>query len=363
MEAEVCGKLRPGVYVSSLAFFRSDESVNEDAVVRHMGSLAESGVAGVVVQDVFGEAMHLDRSERNSVTAAARQGMSAYPHVSLLVGCSAASTRATVQLCQDAAEHGADFAVVQAPRLYRLSSKAVLDHYRAVADASPVPLLIKDCGGPEGSLEGGFEGSLAGGLEGSIPKGSLEDSLEGGFEGSLEGSPGQKTAGPRSGETALTCEEILALARHGNVAGVQLSATMPGRIAELVSKCPPWFVVLGNETRRTLHTLVAGGHGIVSGFANLFPYLCVRLAQLCNAGELAQALSLLDTLAAADDVLHTHGFTAFKSALQTYHHYGGCPRLPCQQPTHQDACDIAEKLRPCVQLDIDIQHALNKHHT
>lgn len=63
-------------------------------------------------------AVHLTHSERNKVVVAAREALDADPSlkdVPLVVGTGACSTYETIQLTQEAAERGADFAMVIAP--------------------------------------------------------------------------------------------------------------------------------------------------------------------------------------------------------------------------------------------------------
>ena len=54
------------------------------------------------------------------------------------------STRATIALTREAGRIGADFALVLTPHYYRaqMSGEALVSHFRAVADSSPIPILI-----------------------------------------------------------------------------------------------------------------------------------------------------------------------------------------------------------------------------
>lgn len=106
-----------GVYSPVVAFFHEDETLDVDALKAHVTRLAKSGVAGLVMQGSNGEAPHLLHSERQEVisTAAAVLKEHGKPGAVIIAGCGAQSTRETIQLCKEAKEAGADFALVLSP--------------------------------------------------------------------------------------------------------------------------------------------------------------------------------------------------------------------------------------------------------
>src|SRR5688572_13850381 len=99
-------------------------------------------IAGVVLFGSTGEGPLLDEDERRSLVAAARDLVPAKQL--LLAGTGAESTRATIRITQAVAREGADAVLVQPPGYYRplLTPEALRDHYLAVADESPVPVLL-----------------------------------------------------------------------------------------------------------------------------------------------------------------------------------------------------------------------------
>ena len=100
------------------------------------------GAAGVLLCGSTGEAALLDETERDQLVEWAR------PLVSddrwLLAGVGGESTRQTIARAKRAAERGADAVLVVAPHYYSnaMTVDALGAHYRAVADASPVPVLL-----------------------------------------------------------------------------------------------------------------------------------------------------------------------------------------------------------------------------
>lgn len=100
------------------------------------------GASGVLLCGSTGEAALLDESERDRLVEWARPLVSS-DHW-LLAGVGGESTRQTVARAKRAAERGADAVLVVAPHYYgnAMTPDALGAHYRAVADASPVPLLL-----------------------------------------------------------------------------------------------------------------------------------------------------------------------------------------------------------------------------
>src|SRR5437764_12845565 len=138
--------LPSGIYPPLPTFFTTQDELDLATLRRHMLRIADSGIAGYVLMGTNGEAVHLTGDERAQVIVAAREvlGSSGYSNMPLIAGCGDSSTRVTIAYCQRAAHSGADFALVLPPFYYkgRMDSRSLLAHYRAVADNSPLPVLI-----------------------------------------------------------------------------------------------------------------------------------------------------------------------------------------------------------------------------
>ncbi|MDH4351717.1 MAG: dihydrodipicolinate synthase family protein, partial [Gemmatimonadota bacterium] len=100
------------------------------------------GVQGVVATGSTGEASLLDEAEFRQLVEWLRDVVP--PERTLVVGAGRESTRATLEACRVAGEFGADAVLVRAPAYYggSLSPAALTDHFRRVADGSPVPVLV-----------------------------------------------------------------------------------------------------------------------------------------------------------------------------------------------------------------------------
>ena len=102
----------------------------------------DAGLTGIVVGGSTGEAALLEEHERQRLLEWAR---AIVPDDRwLIAGIGAESTRLTIRRARDAAERGADAVLVVAPHYYggQMTPEALAAHFRAVADASPLPLIL-----------------------------------------------------------------------------------------------------------------------------------------------------------------------------------------------------------------------------
>lgn len=97
---------------------------------------------GVLIAGSTGEAVYLDDAELAALMDAARDVVPS--DRLLLVGTGAESTRAAIKKAKKAADAGADAVLVKPPAFYKaaMTPEALARHYRAVADASPVPVIV-----------------------------------------------------------------------------------------------------------------------------------------------------------------------------------------------------------------------------
>ncbi|KAF7515124.1 hypothetical protein G7054_g14748 [Neopestalotiopsis clavispora] len=311
--------LVPGVYVPTVCFFDPEtEDVDTKQVAQHAVRLARAGVAGLATQGSNGEAVHLSREERCLVTSTTRKALDAagFETLPVIVGCGAQSTREAIQLCVDAAKNGGDYALVLPPSyyagLFAPSSKTVLEYFNAVADASPVPLIIYN------------------------------------YPGAVNGMD-------------LSSDIIVQLSEHPNIVGVKLTCGNTGklnRVAAATRKLAknydakkPEFLVLAGSADFGIQSLIAGGHGILAGLANIAPKACLKTIELFEAGKYEEAQEMQDTVSQGDWTAIQSGVIGVKSGMQSWLGYGGYARSPLPKPTAEQASTWKEGFRDLVLLE------------
>lgn len=240
----------------------------------------EAPLSGLVAFGSTGEGLLLDETERNTLLAGVREVME--PERLLLAGIAGESTRAAIRLCRSAAKAGADAVLVQPPAYYRpqLTADALRDHYRAVADASPLPVLLYQ-----------------------VPPAYTGADLQAGL--------------------------VAELALHPNVVGIKDSTGDLKTLGTLVETCPSEFSVLVGSGAILYGALEVGACGGILAVADLAPLDACDLYQRkmegdeSGAGQIQERLSPLHR-----SVVGGLGVPGVKAALDLLGLVGGPPRSP-----------------------------------
>ncbi|MGZ3611248.1 MAG: dihydrodipicolinate synthase family protein, partial [Ktedonobacteraceae bacterium] len=249
-----------------------------------------------VAMGTNGEAVHLTSEERAKIIETTRDVIGG--NRPLLAGCGEQSTRATIANCKQAAKSGADMALVLPPFYFkgRMDSHSLIAHYRAVADDSPLPVVIYNMPASTGGLD-------------------------------------------------LDAVTICALAEHHNIIGVKDSAGNMVKLAQIASETPSRFRVFAGSAGYLLPALAVGAVGAVAALANILPREVCRLHELFVDGKLEEARLLQARLIAANTaVTVTYSVPGLKAALELTAGYGGRPRSPLLPLAEQERKQLAEIL-------------------
>lgn len=283
--------LAPGIIPPVPTFFDADEALDLATLRAHIAWLATHRLAGILALGSNGEAMHLDDGERVAVIQAARAAIDgAGGRLTLLAGTADQTTRGTVARCRAAAAAGAEVAVVLPPYAFptQMTPAALQAHFTAVADASPIPLLIYNMPANTANLD-------------------------------------------------MSADLLSALGQHPNVAGVKDSSGQVAKLAQIVAATRPGFAVLAGSGSFLLPALAVGGTGAIAAVANVIPARVAAIQerwQALAAGEAEPGTpAWLQSEQAAIIPLNqlvtaTYGVAGLKAALSVARGYGGDPRRP-----------------------------------
>ncbi|WP_329115568.1 4-hydroxy-tetrahydrodipicolinate synthase [Streptomyces sp. NBC_01465] len=111
--------------------------------------LMSEGCDGLVLNGTTGESPTTSDAEKTALVRAVREAVGATAHV--VAGVGSSDTRHTVELAQAAEEAGADGLLVVTPYYSRPPQPALEAHFRRVADATGVPLMLYDIPGRTGT--------------------------------------------------------------------------------------------------------------------------------------------------------------------------------------------------------------------
>lgn len=291
-----------GVYPPLPTFFDTHEELDISTYQQHIARLKREGIRGFVVMGSNGEAVHLSSDERTQVIRAAREA--AGRDGLIIAGCGEQSTRATIGNCERAAHAGADVALVLPPFYYkgRMDARALIAHYRAIADVSPLPVVIYNMPASTAGLD-------------------------------------------------LDAATVSTLAEHANIIGVKDSAGNISKLAHIVEAVAKMqrerpFSVFAGSAGYLLPALKVGAVGAVAALANVFPREVCRVQELYEAGELDEAEALQAALVAPNTaVTATYSVPGLKAALELTFGYGGRPRSPLLPLMEEERTRLASILQ------------------
>ena len=256
-----------------------DDEVDLAAMRANCERWMRTGLRGVLLLGTNGEAPLIRDDEAVRLVAAARE---AVPEDRvLLVGTGRQATREVIALSRAVAREGADAVLVLTPSVYRnqLTPAALVAHYRAIADGSPVPVLLYNM--------------------------------------------------PQATGVTLAPAIVQVLAAHPNIAGIKESSGDVAVVADLAGRAAPDFPVVVGAAPSLYASLMVGATGGIVAIANVVPELCVRLYELARAARHDEALALqraLTPLAAA--VTTGFGVPGLKAAMALAGYRPGQPRRP-----------------------------------
>lgn len=258
--------------------FRDDGRLDLRAFEANLEAYAAHDLAGYLVLGSNGEAASLEEDEKLALLGVARAQAGARL---LLAGTGLESTRGTIALTKKAADRGVDAALVLTPSYYkaRMTPEALQRHFEAVAEASPIPVLIY-----------------------SVPA----------FTGILW----------PSSLTPL-------LAAHPRIAGMKESSGDIGLLGRIVASVPPTFRVICGSAPVLYPAFCMGAAAGIVAAACCAPGPVVALYQAFRAGDHARARVLQDAISPlATAVTATHGVAGLKRAISLAGLAGGVVRAP-----------------------------------
>lgn len=129
-----------GVFPAATTQFDSDLSVNYEATCRHVDYMIAAGIHGVIMLGTVGENMSLDHEEKVNVLRSTVERVNR--RIPVLTGIAECTTAAACRLAEAAAKAGVDGLMVLPAMVYKSEPRETIAHYRAVARATGLPIMI-----------------------------------------------------------------------------------------------------------------------------------------------------------------------------------------------------------------------------
>ena len=131
-----------GVYSVLPTPFQSNGDLDEPSLRRVIDLFIGAGVNGVTALGVTGEVARLEDGERRRVLEVVVDHVKG--RVGVVAGTTAEGTRTCIAYSRDARETGATAVMVSPPRMPKLNSEAVVRHYKALAEAVDIEIVVQD---------------------------------------------------------------------------------------------------------------------------------------------------------------------------------------------------------------------------
>ncbi len=287
----------PGAYVAAITPMTESGNVDHDGLLENLQWMNGLDLAGYLLLGSTGEQVHLSEFERALVLEVGRR---AIPKDRVLIaGAGMMSTRLSIEECKRAAEAGADAALIVTPSYYQkaMTAHALSNHYRAIADASPIPIMLYSVPGVTGV---------------TIPPPVVEE-----------------------------------LASHFNVVGMKNSGSDP-QIAAAYHQVAgdERFLILSGSAHAAPGLLLTGlAEGVILAVANVLPEAATGLVQAAQQDDPAAVRRHGSALRQANDLISGRfGIGGIKAGVAARGHHGGPVRSPLRNLATEEVAQVRETI-------------------
>lgn len=235
-----------GTFTALVTPFRNGD-VDFTAFEKLIEAQINAGITGLVAVGTTGESPTLTHDEKHQVIERAIK--IAKGKCRVIAGTGTNSTRDTIEATNFAEKAGADAALLVAPYYNKPSQEGLFRHFKAVADATSLPILLYN-------------------IPGRCSVDILPDTVV---------------------RLAESCR---------NIVSIKEASGSVERVGELRRRLPKEFTILSGDDSLTLPFMSVGAVGIVSVASNLFPAQVCSLVKACEAGDFKTAETLHRTMLA-----------------------------------------------------------------
>lgn len=220
--------------------FRKDGAVDEPALRRLVEWQIAEGVHFVVPCGSTGEAATMTPAEHRRVVEITVEV--AAGRVPVVAGAGSNDTAKAIALSLEMKAAGATHLLHVSPMYNKPPQRGIVAHFRAIADAVDLPIVIYNVPGRTGSN--------------------------------------------------IEARTAIELAKCANIIAIKEASGNLGQIADVIRDRPPGFAVLSGDDALTLPVMALGGEGVISVTSNVTPRLMAQLTDACAALDLPAARAL-----------------------------------------------------------------------
>jgi 4-hydroxy-tetrahydrodipicolinate synthase len=276
-----------GTGVALVTPFGQDMAVDFEALGRLIDHVVQGGVDYVVTLGTTGEVAVLNEEEQRAIIEYTYTKVAG--RVPVVVGIGGNDTQALVNKLQSYPLQQATAILSASPYYSRPSQQGIYEHYKALAAASPKPIILYNV-------------------------------------------PGRTASN-------LTAETTLRLAQVPNIAGIKEASGNIVQCMHILHNRPDHFLVTSGDDHLTLPLIACGMDGVISVTANCFPRVFSDMVGHCLKGDFAAARPLHYQCLEANDLLFAEnnpaGAKAFLAEMGLLQNILRLPLVPVSEAIHQ----------------------------
>jgi 4-hydroxy-tetrahydrodipicolinate synthase len=232
-----------------------DRSIDWKALSALINHVSQGGVDYLVVQGTTGESATTTSDEKKKIIETIKES-NAY-QLPIVYGIGGNDTETLLKQIKNTSFDGIDAILSVAPYYNKPSSRGVKEHFNAIADACPVPVILYNIPGRTG----------------------------------INISP----------------ETVLALAEHTNIIGIKEASCIIEQCIEIAFHKPNDFLLISGDDVQAVPIISIGGVGVMSVIANALPYKFSEMIHHALKGDFVSAQKILGHFLAIDSYLYEEG--------------------------------------------------------
>jgi len=253
-----------GMGVALITPFKEDGSVDYDALLRLVDYQLENGTNFLCVLGTTAETPTLTKEEKEKVKRTIIDRVDG--RLLILLGVGSNSTQAVVDSVKNDDMTGVDALLVVVPYYNKPSQEGIYQHYKAVAEATELPIVLYNVPGRTG--------------------------------------------------VNMTAETTLRLANDfENIVAIKEASGNIAQMDEIIKNKPEGFDVISGDDGITFPLITLGAVGVISVLGNAFPREFSRMTQLALEGDYANALPIHHKFAEMCNLLFVDGNPAGVKAM------------------------------------------------
>lgn len=285
-----------GVAPALITPMLADGQVDYQGLKRLIQHVTDGGVDYMVVHGTTGESATTDKNEKKAILDFIKENNS--KNLPIVYGLGGNNTANVIKSIQETDFQGVDAILSVCPYYNKPDARGIIAHYSAIADASPVPIIMYNIPG-------------------------------------------------RSGIN-MSAQTTLTLAQHPNIIGIKEASCIIEQCMEINKDKPEDFLLISGDDVQAVPTIACGGVGIISVIANAIPAKFCEMIHAAMEGDFLKARTMLGSFLAIDPLLYEEGNpVGVKKIIEIKGICGSDVRLPLMKASDE----LGERMKAVIAKD------------